>query len=150
MHAFGKITLFFCAGAIYVATGEKYISRMGGIGHRMPLTMLAFLIGSLAIIGVPPTGGFLSKWLLLNGSLQGDHWVLAGVLVISSLLNAAYFLPIVYKAWFCPPEEAQHAGPMREAPTWCLVPLLGTAALSVGVFFYQETLTTLASMAARL
>jgi multicomponent Na+:H+ antiporter subunit D len=149
MHAFGKITLFFCAGAIYVATGEKYISRMGGIGHRMPLTMLAFLIGSLAIIGVPPTGGFLSKWLLLNGSLLGDHWLLAGVLVVSSLLNAAYFLPIVYKAWFCTPAEAQHTGPMREAPTWCLVPLLGTAALSVGVFFYQETLTTLATMAAR-
>ncbi|WP_245628544.1 hypothetical protein [Salidesulfovibrio brasiliensis] len=69
--------------------------------------------------------------------------------MISSLLNAAYFLPIVYKAWFCTPEEVQYAGPIREAPTWCLVPLLGTAALSVGVFFYQETLTTLAAMAAR-
>lgn len=148
MHAIGKITLFFCAGAIYVATGEKYISRMGGIGRRMPLTMLAFLIGSLAIIGVPPTGGFLSKWNLLSGSLQGGHWILAGVLVVSSLLNASYFLPIVYKAWFCAPDEAQHAAPVREAPAWCLVPLLITAALSVAVFFYPETLIKLATMAA--
>jgi len=147
MHAFGKITLFFCAGAIFVATGEKYISKMTGIGRRMPLTMLAFFIGSLSIIGIPPTGGFLSKWGLLMGSVQGEHWVLVGVLVFSSMLNAAYFLPIVYRAFFCPPKESLHSGPVREAPTLCVAPTLITAGLSVAVFFYPHVFLNLARMA---
>jgi multicomponent Na+:H+ antiporter subunit D len=150
MHAFGKITLFFCAGAIYVATGEKYISKMGGIGRRMPWTMLAFFIGSLSIIGVPPTGGFLSKWHLLLGSLQADQWIVIVVLLVSSLLNASYFLPLVYKAWFAPHDEASHTGPVREAPLWCLVPPLVTAAISVAVFIYPDPLLNLARMVAGL
>ncbi|WP_029896771.1 monovalent cation/H+ antiporter subunit D family protein [Desulfohalovibrio reitneri] len=150
MHAFGKITLFFCAGAIYVATGEKYISRMGGIGRRMPWTMLAFFIGSLSIIGVPPTGGFLSKWHLLLGTLQGEHWVLLGVLLLSSLLNAMYFLPIVYRAWFVPENEANFGKPVQEAPSWCLVPPLITAALSIAVFLHPTPLVDLARMVAGL
>ncbi len=144
MHAFGKITLFFCAGAIFVATGEKYISKMSGIGRRMPLTMLAFFIGSLSIIGIPPTGGFLSKWNLLMGCMDGQHWVLAGVLIASSLLNAAYFLPIVYRAFFCPPDQCLHSGPVREAPMMCVVPLLITAGISVAVFFYPDVFLQLA------
>ncbi|WP_027367687.1 monovalent cation/H+ antiporter subunit D family protein [Desulfocurvibacter africanus] len=147
MHAFGKITLFFCAGAIFVATGEKYISKMSGIGRRMPLTMLAFFIGSLSIIGIPPTGGFLSKWNLLTGCMDGQHWVLAGVLIFSSLLNAAYFLPIVYRAFFCPPDQCLHSGPVKEAPLLCIVPPLITAGLSVAVFFYPDIFLTLARMA---
>jgi multicomponent Na+:H+ antiporter subunit D len=148
MHAFGKITLFFCAGAIYVATGEKYISRLNGIGYRMPWTMTAFLIGSLSIIGIPPTGGFLSKWFLLNGCIGSGHWVLALVLLFSSLLNAAYFLPIVYRAWFCAPEQAQHTGPVREAPLACIVPPLITAGISVILFFYPYPFLNLARLAA--
>jgi multicomponent Na+:H+ antiporter subunit D len=65
MHAFGKITLFFCAGAIFVATGKKNISEMVGIGKRMPVTMIAFFVGALSVIGLPPTGGFFSKWYLV-------------------------------------------------------------------------------------
>jgi multicomponent Na+:H+ antiporter subunit D len=148
MHAFGKITLFFCAGAIYVATGEKYISRMTGIGRRMPWTMAAFFIGSLSIIGIPPTGGFLSKWMLLNGCLDSGQWILAGALVVSSLLNAAYFLPIVYRAWFCPEGQAVHAGPVREAPLACVVPLLVTAGISMALFFWPDVFFNLAQMAA--
>lgn len=148
MHAVSKITLFFCAGAIFVATGEKYISRMGGIGRRMPWTMLAFLIGSVSIIGIPPTAGFLSKWNLLLGTLQGDHWVLAGVLLVSSLLNAAYLLPVVYRAWFPPPGTVNFEGPMREAPAWCVAPALITAAISVIIFFHPEPVLRLARMAA--
>jgi multicomponent Na+:H+ antiporter subunit D len=150
MHAFGKITLFFCAGAIYVATGEKYISRMGGLGRRMPWTMLAFFIGSLSIIGVPPTGGFLSKWHLLLGTVQAEAWVIMGVLLLSSLLNAAYFLPLVYRAWFPVPGTANFDGPAKEAPTWCLAPPLVTAAISVAVFFHPEPLIQLARMVAGL
>jgi len=148
MHAFGKITLFFCAGAIYVATGEKYISRLNGIGYRMPWTMTAFLIGSLSIIGIPPTGGFLSKWYLLNGTIDSGQWLLALTLLASSLLNAAYFLPIVYRAWFCTPDQAQHAGPVREAPLACIVPPLITATVTVALFFYPYPFLNLARLAA--
>jgi len=69
MHAFGKITLFFCAGAIYVASHKKYVSEMDGLGRQMPVTFLAFFLGSLSIIGMPPLGGFLSKWNLLVGAV---------------------------------------------------------------------------------
>jgi multicomponent Na+:H+ antiporter subunit D len=147
-HAAGKITLFFCAGAIYVATGEKQISRMAGIGKRMPWTMTAFFLGSLSIIGIPPTGGFLSKWLLLSGALQAGSWLPAGVLLLSSLLGAAYFLPITYQAFFAKPVRPDFAEGVREAPAACLVPLLITAVLSVVLFFYPDPLYTLARMAA--
>ena len=102
MHAFGKITLFFCAGAIYVATGEKYISKMVGIGYRMPLTMIAFLVGALSVIGLPPTGGFVSKWYMVLGSIDAGQIPIMVIYLISSLLNACYFLPIVYKAFSVP------------------------------------------------
>ena len=106
MHAFGKITLFFCAGAIFVATGKKNISQMAGIGKRMPLTMAAFFVGALSVIGLPPCGGFISKWYLVLGTLEAHDMALLVVLLVSSLLNAAYFLPIVYRAYFCGPDES--------------------------------------------
>ena len=102
MHAFGKITLFFCAGAIYVASKKKYISQMDGLGRRMPITYLAFFLGSLSIIGMPPLGGFVSKWNLLIGAVDSGQLLLVLVLVVSSLLNAAYFFPIVYRGFFVP------------------------------------------------
>ena len=87
MHACGKITLFFCAGAIFVATGKKYVSELRGLGRKMPITMGAFMIGSLSVIGLPPLGGFVSKWYLAMGALDRDAvWVVV-VLLISSLLN---------------------------------------------------------------
>lgn len=147
MHAFGKITLFFCAGAIFVATGKKNISEMVGIGRRMPVTMVAFFIGSLSVIGLPPTGGFFSKWYLVQGTLQADQWPMLVVLLSSSLLNAAYFFPIVYKAFFCTPEEAMFENRIEEAPIWCVVPLVITAAGSIALFFYPTLFLKLAELA---
>jgi multicomponent Na+:H+ antiporter subunit D len=147
MHAFGKITLFMCAGAIFVATGKKYISEMVGIGKRMPVTMTAFLIGSLSVIGLPPTGGFISKWFLVLGTLEADQIVMLVVLLGSSLLNAAYFLPVVYRAFFCTPEESMFEDKVQEAPLWCVVPLVVTAIISVGLFFFPQPFFDLASLA---
>jgi len=147
MHAFGKITLFFCAGAIFVATGKKNISEMVGIGKRMPVTMIAFFIGSLSVIGLPPTGGFFSKWYLALGTLQADNWPMLVVLLGSSLLNAAYFLPIVYKAFFCTEEESMFENKIEEAPSWCLVSLVMTAIGSIILFFYPALFLNLASLA---
>jgi multicomponent Na+:H+ antiporter subunit D len=149
MHAFGKITLFFCAGAIFVATGRKYISEMVGIGKRMPITMTAFFIGALSVIGLPPSGGFISKWSLVLGTLEADQVVMLGVLLFSSLLNAAYFLPIVYRAFFCTPEESMFEGGMKEAPVWCVGPLVLTAAASIFLFFYPQPFFRLAGMMAK-
>jgi multicomponent Na+:H+ antiporter subunit D len=147
MHAFGKITLFMCAGAIFVATGKKYISEMVGIGKRMPVTMIAFFIGSLSVIGLPPTGGFFSKWYLVLGTLEADQVVMLFVLLASSLLNGAYFLPIVYRAFFCTPEESLFEDKVEEAPLWCVAPLTITAIISIGLFFYPDVFRRLAEMA---
>ena len=147
MHAFGKITLFFCAGAIFVATGKKNISEMVGIGKRMPVTMVAFFIGSLSVIGLPPTGGFFSKWYLVLGTLQADQLPMLLVLLGSSLLNAAYFLPIVYKAFFCTEQEAMFTNTIQEAPIWCVAPLVVTAVGSIVLFFYPTLFLNLAELA---
>ncbi len=138
MHAFGKITLFFCAGSIYVATGKKYISQMSGLGKKMPLTFAAFFIGALGVIGLPPTGGFYSKWNLILGTLEAQQTIFMVVLLLSSFLNAFYFLPIVYKGFFGkikdddPNAEIKNA----EAGPCCVIPLLITAGISIGLFFY--------------
>ncbi|MFP4085610.1 MAG: monovalent cation/H+ antiporter subunit D family protein [Desulfobacteraceae bacterium] len=149
MHAFGKITLFFCAGAIFVATGKRNISEMTGIGKRMPVTMTAFFIGALSITGLPPAGGFLSKWYLVLGSLEAHHMAVLGVLLLSSLLNAAYFMPIVYRAFFCPAEKSMFENRVQEAPSFCVVPLTFTAFISLLLLFYPEPFFSLASMVAR-
>jgi len=146
MHAFGKITLFFCAGAIFVATGKRNISEMVGIGKRMPLTMAAFFIASLSIIGLPPTGGFLSKWYLVLGSLEAHQIAVLVVLLTSSLLNAAYFMPVVYKAFFCTPEESMFEDKVQEAPLFCLIPLMITASVTMMFFFYPQPFFRLATM----
>jgi multicomponent Na+:H+ antiporter subunit D len=146
MHAFGKITLFFCAGAIFAASGIKNVSQMVGIGRRMPITMTAFLLGSLSVIGLPPLGGFISKWNLVLGTLESGQIFFLFVLLASSLMNAAYFLPISYKAFFCTDEEAMFERKVDEVPTWCLVPLCITATCSVIFFFYPQPFLQLAKM----
>jgi multicomponent Na+:H+ antiporter subunit D len=94
MHAFGKITLFMCAGAIYVATGISRVSEMRGLGRRMPLTFAAFLVASLSVIGLPPLGGFWSKFLLVSAAFNAGQAATAWAMIASSLASALYLLPI--------------------------------------------------------
>jgi multicomponent Na+:H+ antiporter subunit D len=147
MHAFGKITLFFCAGAIFVATGKKNISEMAGIGRRMPLTMAAFFIGALSITGLPPAGGFLSKWYLVLGSLEAGEPVVLVILLVSSLLNAAYFMPVIYKAFFWAPNDPTPEGGVHEAPVMCVIPLVVTALISIVLLFYPAVFLDLVTLA---
>ncbi|RLB12871.1 MAG: monovalent cation/H+ antiporter subunit D family protein, partial [Deltaproteobacteria bacterium] len=146
MHAFGKITLFFCAGTIFVATGKKNISEMIGIGRKMPITMAAFFIGALSIIGVPPCGGFWSKWYLVLGSLEAHQQGVLLVLLFSSFLNACYFIPIVYKAFFCKAEESMFDPGIQEGPILCVVPLAVTALISILLLLYPQPFFALAAM----
>ncbi len=136
MHAFGKITLFFCAGAILVASHKTEISQMRGLGRTMPFTMMAFLIGSMSIIGLPPMGGMWSKWFLVMGTLEAEYYIPLLVLLISSLLNVAYLLPIAVHGFFSEPEEASRG--IKEAPLPCLMAMAITCVGCIALFFYPE------------
>ncbi len=127
-HATMKITLFFVAGAIYVNLHKTEISQLNGIAKVMPWTMAAFTIGSLGLAGVPPLNGFLSKWYLAIGSLQGDMVLPVVILVISGLLNIGYFFPIIHRAYFRKGEGLEKYG---EASPFMVVPLMVTAILSI-------------------
>ncbi len=139
MHAFGKITLFFCAGAILVATHKTEISQMRGIGRIMPVTTFAFLVGSLSIIGLPPFGGLWSKWYLALGALDAGKQVMVAVLMISSLLNIAYLLPIPIRGFFCKPDDNPgHDAGIHEAPLACVLAISVSAIGCLVLFFYPE------------
>lgn len=137
-HAFAKITLFFCAGAIYVATHKKNISEMNGLGRAMPFTFGAFALASLSMIGAPPVGGFISKWYLLLGSLDAGSIAVLIVLLASTLLNAGYFVPIVYQAFFGKPSTADGHPAYTEAHPAMVVPLSLTAVISVAIGIYPD------------
>ncbi|MDI6726503.1 MAG: monovalent cation/H+ antiporter subunit D family protein [Smithellaceae bacterium] len=135
-HGFSKITLFFCAGAIYVAAHKKKISDLEGIGYVMPFTMGAFAIASLSMIGVPPVAGFVTKWFLVNGALEINKIGILLVLMTSTILNAAYFAPIVVKAFFQGKNTAWDRKKIKEAPLTMVIPLVIAALISVilGIF----------------
>ncbi|MBS3786113.1 MAG: monovalent cation/H+ antiporter subunit D family protein, partial [Gammaproteobacteria bacterium] len=135
MHGFGKITLFFCAGAIYLGSGIKTISAMDGLGRRMPVTMIAFFIGALCVIGLPPTGGFWSKLYLVTGAWSAGHYVVVAAFMLSTLLNIGYLLPPVMRAFLKPPADEQKIAKATEAPLLCLIPLSLTALGTIGLFF---------------
>ena len=169
MHAFGKITLFFCAGAYLVAAHKTQVSQLAGIGRAMPFTTLAFLIGSLSVIGLPPTGGLWSKWYLALGALDSGKVVMVGVLMVSSLLNVAYLMPIPVRGFFAaatdnPPsasdpertseQAAAHSADhdnahdqervrIKEAPFPCLIAMAVTSAGCLALFFYPEAVYNL-------
>jgi len=150
-HAFSKITLFFCAGSIYVSTYKTKVSQLNGIGKKMPWTMAAFAIATLSMIGIPPVSGFITKWYLVIGSLERHNLVVLTVLLVSSFLNAAYFVPILYRAFF--KEENSNSkhidssddGGLKENP-FLVVPLMLTAIISVVLGLYPDFIVQLAEM----
>lgn len=150
-HAFSKITLFFCAGSLYTAAHKTEVSQLSGIGKKMPWTMAAFFIGSLSMIGVPIAAGFVTKWYLAVGSIEAHQIPILLVLLASTVLNAAYFLPITYKAFF---QKEDHSGAaehgdhdhheeIREIPM-VVVPLVLTAIISLVIGIYPNYFLSLA------
>ena len=133
-HAVSKITLFFAAGAIYTASGKTEVSQLDGIGRRMPWTMLAFTVGALSLIGIPPAAGFVSKWFIFAGAAAAGKYTALAVLAVSTLLNAAYFLPIVYAAFFRPPPAGEEVH--GEAPWPMIAAMMATSALVLGFAAY--------------
>ncbi len=138
MHAFGKITLFFCAGAIIITAHKENISDMRGIGRAMPITMAAFLLGSLCVIGLPPFGGTWSKWYLTLGAMEAGQMAFVATFMISTLLNIAYFMPIVVRAFFPGRGPTSFDGGIKEAPLACLIPIVFTAAAGFLLFLFPE------------
>ena len=146
-HAVSKITLFFAAGSIYTAAHLTEISQLKGIGRRMPWTMTAFAIGALSMIGVPPTAGFLGKWFMLTGAMETKQWVPVGVIMLSTILNATYFLPIIFDAFFkAPPEPEPGHHAHGEAPWPIVLALTATAAGTILLFFFPAIPLALAEM----
>jgi len=142
MHAFGKITLFFCAGAIMVSLHITKISDLDGMGRRMPITMICFSIGALGIIGLPPASGVWSKLLIAGGSLDGGNALWLAVLMLSTLLNIAYLLPIPLRAFFKPAATVQPAG-WSEAPASSLWAITITTTVCILLFLYPTPLIDL-------
>jgi multicomponent Na+:H+ antiporter subunit D len=144
MHAAGKITLFFCAGAIYVRAHLTKISELDGQGREMPFVFIAFFLGALSIIGIPPLGGSWSKFYLMLGAMERDLLVVLFVLGLSSLLNIYYLLEPVQRAFFKPKvkqvEVANHS--------LTVIPPVATAILSVLLFFYVDLIDGLAQLVA--
>ena len=142
-HAVSKITLFLCAGSIYVSTHKTEVSQMPGLARRMPWTMAAFATASVSLVGIPLACGFVSKWYLAVGSLErGNVWLL-GVLLISSLLNAAYLGPIVFRAYFEEEPAGSRSDAVVEVP-WMIVPLGLTALATLILGVYPNPVLALA------
>ena len=146
MHAMGKITLFMCAGSIYVATRKTEISDMAGLGRVMPWTFIAFLLGALSIIGLPPMGGAWSKFVLIAAAADTGDLIIIGVLMLSSLLNVGYLLPLVVRGFFTPVPAAAlgsaatyaPGSAIKEAPLLCVLPPLATGIGCIILFFFAE------------
>ncbi|MBI1385730.1 MAG: monovalent cation/H+ antiporter subunit D family protein [Rhizobiales bacterium] len=151
-HAVSKITLFFAAGSVYTAAHITEISQMRGIGRRMPVTMGAFAIGAISMIGLPPTAGFLGKWFILSGAAGSGQWFAVAVIVASTVLNACYFLPIIYTAFLPPAADvgAAHASgharadEFHGAPWQIVFAISMTALMTLALFFYPDPVLELA------
>lgn len=139
-HAIGKITLFFCAGAIYTATRKTKISEMHGLGRAMPFTFTAYTIAAVSLIGLPPFAGSWSKWFLLDGTLSAQQYIVTAAFALSTLLNIVYLLPIATNAFFSKPNDGVTYNKIQEAPVACVVPLCFTAALCLLLFFLMHHL----------
>jgi multicomponent Na+:H+ antiporter subunit D len=148
VHAVAKITLFMCAGAIYVATRAAKVSEMGGAGRRMPILFTFFFIASLSVIGLPPMGGMWSKFLLVDASFGSGEWLTAAAMIASSLLSVVYLLPVAFNALFAPegvkgPEFTRPGGVPGAALTAAGTTAIGCLALFVAAEFIADYLEPL-------
>ena len=145
MHAFGKITLFFCAGAIYVHAHKTNLRQMHGLGRRMPITFAAFFLGSLSVIGIPPLGGAWSKFWLASGASQGSEpWAVA-VYMLASLLAIGYLMPVVTRGFFgkpAPDDAFINDDDVNEAPPLLSLPPAFTALCCVALFVFARPLAS--------
>ncbi|QGR02726.1 cation:proton antiporter [Ehrlichia ruminantium] len=132
-HAFAKITLFFTAGAIYTKTGKKYLHELQGIGKSMPITMITFSIGAIAMIGIPPASTFWGKFFIISESFSQDILSVVLVLVLSTILNTIYFVPIIYNAFY-----ATCNAKYNEAPVPMLVATTVTTICTIILFLYPD------------
>lgn len=148
-HSIAKITMFFCAGAVATSVHKKKISEFSGVGRAMPVTMGAFAIAAISMIGLPPVVGFVGKWILIEGVMEAEQLFVLVVILISTMLNAAYFLPIVYKAFF-EREEVGHdkivARKYREAPVFMLIAICACALMVIALFLYNGALFEIIGM----
>ncbi len=145
-HAILKITLFFCAGTIIRLTGKTRVDELHGLGKRMPIIMVAFAISGLGLIGIIPICGYVSKFYLLTGALEGGRLIFAILLLVSAMLNSMYYLPIVINAFF---KEGEFEKPKGfEAPLTMLVPIIILAVMAVffGLFANQTTIPLVENM----
>ena len=142
-HALGKITLFFAAGSLYTAAKLTEVDQLRGIGRRMPWTMTAFTIGALSMIGMPPTAGFVSKWFILTGAFQSTNYVVIFTILASTLLNAMYFLPIVFAAWLREVDVTTSTD-HGEAPRAIVIALTVTSVLTLLFFIMNQSVLDLA------
>lgn len=145
-HATLKITLFFVAGTIYVKNHIEKISELDGIGYQMPVTMGAFAIGSIGLAGIPPLNGFVSKFLLVNGTVSSGHEIFMLIYLISGMLNAGYFFPIVYKAFF---KKVERFNKVDEASYLMLIPIIFTAGISLLFGIYPNLFLNLYNIASQ-
>ena len=137
-HAVGKITLFFCAGAIYTAARKTLVSELNGLGRIMPFTFTAYTIAAISIIGLPPLAGSWSKWFLIDGALSAERLIIAAAFLISTLLNIVYLLPIALNGFLLTP-AARMSG-QQEAPPAMVIPLCASAGLCFILFFLSPAI----------
>ena len=156
-HALGKMTLFMCAGAIYVAAHKTLVSEMRGLGRTMPITFGAFFLGAMSIVGLPPLAGSWPKFFLMIGAADAGQLAIIGALILSSILNVIYLLSIPVQAFYMTPETDAHGrarglneggenrtgidwGHLHEAPLLCVLPPVVTAIGAVLLFFFADPL----------
>jgi len=140
MHAWGKITLFMCAGAIYTVAHRTEISKLDGLGRTMPWVFGAFLVGALSIIGAPPLGGSWPKYFLMVGALDSGKGILIAALIMSSILNVIYLIPIAARGFLKPsadPEADAKIEALRRQHKWVIVPPVLTAIGAFTLFFFS-------------